>query len=542
MQTKKLLLSIEDLVEFCSINNFCYFNSNETGYQLAVRVPAEFSSEEEETDELLLFGKTRAFHVGRNRNGSSVTKEAATKAMKKMAYKPVLANFCEIDGVKDFTSHDFYIDDDGKQVFVEHQIGCITADETYFEYDEELDKEFVCARIAIPRIYTDACEIIERKNGTKVSVELLIHEMSYSAKEKTLELLDVSVRGLTCLGVNPDTGKEVGEGMLGSNVTIEDFSVKNNSVFNNYNDYSTQKRLVEILEKMSDKLDAMTFSDSNNTNVKGGEKENMKFDELLEKYQITADDVDFEYEGMSDEELEAKFEEVFGKGEGDGGEPGEPEGDPIVEIESVKPEKYSVIMSDGTSKEFTLSLSDIQYALYDLVNATYSETDNTYYSVTVYENNTLVMQDWWNNKAYRQSYSREEDSFSLIGDRIEVFHNWLSAEEEAALAEMKSNYSLLEEKVNTYELNEARKEKSDVLNQEKYSILSEVKEFQNLKENMDNYSLDALTKEVKAIHSDFVSEHPEVFNFSQNTKPRNKVSYGFNFDQEKKPYGNLFNN
>lgn len=533
MKKYKHIFSLDDLVKFCEENQFNSFSSKDSGYQLSVQIPADFS-EDEADDDRLLFGNIKAFHIGLNRNGSSVTKEAAEKAMQHMAYRPVLANFCEIDGEKDFTSHDFVIDDDGKPVYLERQVGCITADAPYLQFDEETGKEFVFAKVAIPREYTETCEILERKNGTKVSVELLINEMSYSAKEKVLQLTDVIVKGITLLGKNPNTGENVKEGMAGARLSLEDFSAENNSIICYSDQSSVNQHLIEMLEKLNTKLENLPFSNTNNANTEGGEKQGMKLTELMNKYNITETDITFETEELSDEELEAKFEEIFG----DHKDPNPIESDNTPAV----PEKYSVTMSDGSVKEFSLSLNDIQNALYNLVNDTYSEADNAYYSVTVYEDNTVVMFDWWNLKAYRQTYSRDNDNFMLTGDRVEVFQNWLTADEENALKEMKENYAALQAKVNEYELNEARQEKYAVLDQEKYAVLTDTEEFKNLKNNVDKYSVEEITKEVKAIHSDYISAHPEVFSMSNTSKKnQRKVAYGFSFDAAEKPYGNLFN-
>jgi len=81
-------------------------------------MPAHFSKSEDEDAEML-FASVLAFHTGNNRNRSNLTEDAAKKAIKELAYKPVLANFCEIDGVRDFTSHDFIIDDDGNFIYEE---------------------------------------------------------------------------------------------------------------------------------------------------------------------------------------------------------------------------------------------------------------------------------------------------------------------------------------------------------------------------------------------------------------------------------------
>ena len=225
MNKIKKLLTLEDLASFCKEQNFLNFSSKDTGYQLSVQIPTTFEVENSEyQDNTLLFCNVKLFHIGANRNNSSVTEDAAKKALPTIAYKPLLANFCEIDGVKDFTSHDMNIDSEGNIQYIEHQIGCFTADSPVIKYDEETEKKFVYARVAIPRDYTDACDIIERKDGTKVSVELLINEMQYSCKDNILELTDVIVQGATCLGKNPETGENIEEGMKGARLDIEDFS------------------------------------------------------------------------------------------------------------------------------------------------------------------------------------------------------------------------------------------------------------------------------------------------------------------------------
>ena len=151
---------------------------------------------------------------------------------------------------------------------------------------------------------------------------------------------------------------------------------------------------------------------------------------------------------LSDEELEAKFMEVFGESDtiGEGAEP-EPTSDdntagdgnfanePQADVEIIK---YSITTSNGT-KEFELTLSDINWALHSLVNNTYGESDNTYYSVSVFEKGYVVMEDWYSGKAYKQSYGRDGENFHLTGDRVEVFANWLTREEETSLAEMREN-------------------------------------------------------------------------------------------------------
>lgn len=203
----KKILTIENLIEFCEKQNFHDFNAKESGYQLCVQVPASFEKEDT-TDDLMLFGNIKLLHSGRNKNKSNVTEDATKKCMSTIAYKPILANFTDVNGELDFTSHDFEISDDGNITYYEKQVGCFTADKPYMEQDpDHEDRKYVYAKCAIPRNYTAAADIIERKGGTKVSAELGINKMSYDSKEKELLLEDVVVLGATLLGVDPESGE-----------------------------------------------------------------------------------------------------------------------------------------------------------------------------------------------------------------------------------------------------------------------------------------------------------------------------------------------
>lgn len=304
MSQKKKILTLDDLVSFCKSGKIRNFSSKESGYQLCVHTPSvlKYADEVEET-ESTLFAYVKMFHTGKNRNQSSVTKEAAENALEGIKYKPILANFTDNteDGELDFTEHDIEIKEDGTYEYLEKQVGCFTADDAVLRYDEDEKKNFVFAKMAIPKEYTPTAEILKRKGGTKVSVELLVNEMSYNAKEKVLELNDIEVRGCTLLGTNPDTGKPVEEGMKGAKASLVDFSVGNNSVLGN------TQLLIKTLGELNDNLSNFF----NSQMQKGGKSKMDKFNELLEKYNVTEEDVKFDYKGMSDEDLESAFKAAF---------------------------------------------------------------------------------------------------------------------------------------------------------------------------------------------------------------------------------------
>lgn len=576
--TKKKLLTIDDLYSFyLEQNKTCKFSSEESGYQLSVQVPAYFEVSDEE-DDTLLFCTVKLMHSGENRNHSNVTDEALTKAAKGLAYKPILANFMEYtdeetgETLKDFTSHDMVINDDGTATYLEKQVGCFTADEPYFEVEEETGHNFLYGICAIPREYTDTCSIIERKNGTKISVELAVNSMEFDASKKVLNLTDVVILGATLLGKDPKTLKDVGEGMKNARLDIADFSTKNNSIFADY-----KNQMIELQERL-EKLETACFNkdqnngQNNNAEEGGNNKDMDKFNELLSKYGKTAEDIDFEYEGLTDEELEAKFEEVFGEkkpeeddnsdNNGSDGEPSdEGEGSSDTEDDTdtgVKEDNACGGGSGSTKKKkknaeepvedmvrtFTVSHEDIRYALYNLLD-TVSMDDNDWYCITSVFDDYFVYESWNGGKIFGQKYTKENDNVAFDGDRYELFREYITADEKAQLDDMRSNYSSIVEELNTYKSAEIYADKMTVFEDEAYADYLETDEFKALMsdESVNQYSKEELAEKADATLGKLVKKN-KTFSFaSTETKKRvNRVAFNAEKQTEEtyKPYGDLF--
>ena len=576
--TKKKLLTLDDLYSFyLEQNKTCKFSSEESGYQLSVQVPAYFEVSDEE-DDTLLFCTVKLMHSGENRNHSNVTDEALTKAAKGLAYKPILANFMEYtdeetgETLKDFTSHDMVINDDGTATYLEKQVGCFTADEPYFEVEEETGHNFLYGICAIPREYTDTCSIIERKNGTKISVELAVNSMEFDASKKVLNLTDVVILGATLLGKDPKTLKDVGEGMKNARLDIADFSTKNNSIFADY-----KNQMIELQERL-EKLETACFNkdqnngQNNNTEEGGNNKDMDKFNELLSKYGKTAEDIDFEYEGLTDEELEAKFEEVFGEkkpeeddNSDDNGSDGEPsdegEGSSNTEDDTdtgVKEDNACGGGSGSTKKKkknaeepvedmvrtFTVSHEDIRYALYNLLD-TVSMDDNDWYCITSVFDDYFVYESWNGGKIFGQKYTKENDNVAFDGDRYELFREYITADEKAQLDDMRSNYSSIVEELNTYKSAEIYADKMTVFEDEAYADYLETDEFKALMsdESVNQYSKEELAEKADATLGKLVKKN-KTFSFSSTeTKKRvNRVAFNAEKQTEEtyKPYGDLF--
>lgn len=543
------ILTIDNLIEYCEKNNFSHFNAKEIGKPLVVNTFGNMSFSENK-DPSLMSITLKACHCGINRNNSKITEKVMKNAFPTFANKPILAEII-IDeyGNKDFGSHAFIIetDENGNEYtyYIESPVGIIPeTNNIHLEYDEEYKKTYTVVDGYIFNYYgNETSEIIKRKNGTKVSVELEIYDMSWSGKDKVLVINDFSFAGITLLG------ESVGEGMLGSRLDIADFSKKDTI------DYSEQ--LFEMQERLK-KLESCF--NINNSNGKEDEIEVEKikdnFEEVTETVEVTETEETTEEEvtvteNESEETVDETSEEVVEDVTEENDETvKEDVAIETIEVnESVNTVEYSFKIN-GQTKKFAVSLQEKIYSIQDLVNVTYAEVDNTYYGVTVYED-YVVMQDWWNGRYFKQSYSTDEnDNYSLTGDRIEVYVEYVTASEQSELESMRSNYSALKEFKETVEKNELNAQKEAILNSEKYAVVAtknekgeyENESFAKLVSEIDNYSLAELETQIKVIHSDYVAEHS---NFSANPeeKKQTKVKVFSDLNKKSKPkkrYGNLF--
>lgn len=558
---KKKILTEDDLLQFCQEQKFAKFSSKDTGYQLALKVPTTFEVDDtvDENHRGMMRLKFRIFHTGLNRNKSYVSKDAAEKAMNTIADRPVLAAIHQLDdGSWDFEGHEMEVvkDEKGNEElrYIESQVGSFSSEPAFWEHDDNLDKDYVCAYAYISEEYTKACEIIRAKQGSKNSCELFIDELSYNAKEKYLELNDFYVNASTLLGSHDD-GTEIQEGMEGSRADIADFSVNNNSV-----KFDKNEKLIELLENLNKTLSNFNKEQTpvQTQSKEGGTNNKMtKFEELLAKYGKTAEDVTFDYTEMSDEELEAKFAEMFDDDNSDGdnldnGESGEPsndgEGDGEGASDPDGDEGKNISKNELFNKLFEISFDEIRYALNNLCSVYRNDSEWCYVS-QVYEN-YFIMEDWDSDKYYKQSYEKDGDNISLSGERIEMFAMLLTESEKLAIEDMRSNYAVLKEFKETVEKNELHAQKEAIINADNYSVLTEKDsdgnyvnaDFAELVKTMDNYSVEDFETKVKVMHSDYMSAHAN-FSSVDTKKNTNSVKILTNMNKKSKPkknYGNLF--
>lgn len=272
-----------------------------------------------------------------------------------------------------------------------------------------------------------------------------------------------------------------------------------------------------------------------------------KFEELLNLYGLTSEEIEFEVEGLSDEDLEAKFVEVYGDAEEFKKKKKCSDEEDESEEEDFagcgKKKKRCAVNTENSTVEFELSHDDIRMALYGLLESTWDE--NSYAWVCeVYDNYFIYQKETYGDegydyKYYKQSYSKNEDNVELSGDPVEVFSTFVTESEKTALDMIRSQYDELKAFKENVEKQELKVQKDAILESAEYAEIKDSEEFKALVADAEKYSVDELKVKADLI---FAAAMKKKFNFE--AKPEKK-SVGINFNakpNKKSAYGNLFNN
>lgn len=541
----KKFLTLDDLLLFCKENNFSHFSANEAGGPIVVHTPGTFEATDSSKNGLLPV-KLQACHTGLNRNNSNISTESMNAALPSFSNRPILGYIHQLeDGTWDFYSHNMeFVEDENEEdgvrlEYLETPVGIVPEScNAHLAYDESKEKTYVEVDAYIFEEYSKAADIIREKGVSKVSVELAIEDMSFNAKEGFLSINSFYFMGVTILGRDED-GKFVEEGMEGSNITLGSFSQKNNSVVTD----DMQSKMFELLTKLNEALEK--FNDKADSKKEGG-NEMDKFNELLEQYGLTEDQIDFEVDGLSDEELENLFAEKFGDnngegddtgsdGDGEGSDNGEGDGDAAPSADG---EKYTLI--------YELSHDDIRMGLYGLLNSTMSE-DSYVWICEVFDdyfiyNKEAYGDSGYDSNYYRQSYSIDGDEVAFGAEPVEVFPEFVSADEKAALAALRLEYAELKKFKDEYDASIVQAEKDKVFADAQYAVLDGNEKFEQLKKNAANFSVNEIKDKCKIIFAEYVMESGEYSASGNNAENRTK-KIGFNFsDKPKKAqaYAGLF--
>lgn len=164
----------------------------------------------------------------------------------------------------------------------------------------------------------------------------------------------------------------------------------------------------------------------------------------------------------------------------------------VTETDAVEEEKFT--------KVFELSHDDIRSKLYTLLYKVEEEDDDYYYIQKVYDN-YFIYGGWDEGSCYKQGYITTDVDVAFEGERVEMFVEYLTAEELDELNNMRSNYSLI-----LSENEELKSFKADILSQQKsneieevfakYATLLDLADYEDLQEKAIDMDIESLEKEL----------------------------------------------
>ncbi len=557
---KKRLLTWNDFYDY--MNNrkkSMKFSADSTNEPIVVQVSGTLNFEESKdfTTGLTLV-RLQACHTDKNFNSSSISYEVMRdKLLPTFKNRPILGYIHEVNGIPQFYGHNAH-EVNGNIIYDEIAVGNIPeTNNAELVYDEEKDRYNVMIDGYLYDEYTDATEIVEREGVCPCSVEISITSMEYDAKDKTLHINDGYFSGVTILGYD-ENGNKIQPGMENSNVKLKDFFMSNNSIFNDLSN-DEHSKLIETLNNLNDTLSKMNFSSTQRDEhfeEGGNQKDNMtKFEELLSKYSKTVDDITFEYETLSDEELEKAFANAFEKTEPDDNTEENTEDNTTEEPEQVEEstDEPDDVTEDDTSeadgkdetddsdnteepedatddkkssfvKTFALSHDDIRSALYKLLRPIEEALHDCFWIASVYDD-AFIYQDFGGHY-FRQYYSKENDVVKFEGERQEVFADFLTIEEKKTLDEIRASYPSIKDELSQYKEAESLADKMTVFSDEAYKNYLETQEFKSLMEteNLKKFTKEELSEKADAALGKLVKVN-KTFSMNFEKTKENKPSF-----------------
>ena len=418
--------------------------------------------------------------VGKNRNGSYMSKENIEKALPTLNYCPVVGHIIEYtdnDGNKRryIGGHDYEIDDNWEFKNLTVPYGVVVENsydwETVNEYGTDVEYLTANAILWTGR-YPELKECIYSDDTWfNQSMEINIGEGKYRPLDEDsnyTEFLEWDYSALCLLGKADENSTN---GHTDSSEHTEPCFISSRVLPVEFEKSEFEMIMTEMKQKLSQCFD----NQSSNSEVDNKDKIDGKEDEVVENEKEEVIETVEEVNEESTEEVVENTTEETPDAEVNEDTNTESENEEVQEDETV------VEASVEETVEETVEMSEL-----DSLKAEYEE--------------------------YKNSHSHTNEEF----DELQKYHD-------------------------DAEFEKIHVERETMLSDEKYSVLAENEAFAELKKNMDNYSLADLEKEAKVIFADYVSSVGTFSMNDSNKKSTSKIRFSMKKDTGKtKAYSTLF--
>lgn len=483
-----------------------------------------------------------AYH-GKNRNGSFISKETFERCIKTMYNCPIVCNYdLETDT---FGGHDVDIvsDNDGgfRMINLTDPVGVIPESAKWWwgsvTEDDGEENEYLFAECLIWKRQPAYKKIVE--DGT-VSHSMEIKVKEGHAEDGVFYVDDFEFNAFALIGVTP---------------------CFESSALQVFSSTEFKEQLSKMMQELEETFTMVyTSSEDDNTHphdnsTKGGAEVLEEKIELVAKYGINTDDLDFSIEDFTVEELIEKFEAMKTNEESD-----------AIEADNQNEDEHDA----GESNEFALSANLREEIMRSLSTAIAEEDWGSYpqYSFVDYDSEKSEVYAWDQTDWLLYGFGYEMNGDSVVidweskrrvkyviadfdeGEQESPFANVLSLIKEKLrdYAELSNKYQTASENIETLnsELNELKEFKVETENAiskaqheeilSNFDDLNGVEAFEELRKNCMEYSLDVLEEKCFAIRG----RNGAVIKFSiEENKPKIMVDRSL-ASNKAEPYNGVF--
>ena len=450
-------------------------------------------------------------YAGKNRNGSIISKETFEKILPSIHGIPIIGDYHD----DSFHGHggEIVMNDDGINYYdTTRAFGYIDSSaKTDWEMvveDDGTERDYLTVDGFLwTEKYPESLKALDGNHNQSMELTIKDGEMS-SEDESYFEILDAEFLALCIL--SPET-EPCFEGAKVSQFNLDKDEFK-----------------VEFTQMVAELKKSLNFASEGGESV-GKNKDKKDFEEVEETVEeIEEEIVNEEIQNDTEENVDNATEEDKVTDENSDTESTEDD------TEEDETEKFT--------KLFELSHDDIRSKLYKQLIPFENEDDDWYWINEVYDDYFVYSSDY-TSKYFKQNYVKTDVDVALEGERIELFVEYLTAEELEELKKMRKEYQSLldfkaEKEKEAFELKQAelRQEKIDHINTEYTNIANDVKEMFISK--VDEYET------VEDIDSDicvYIVKNKVTFSKARKEQTTVKVNVEENTQNPvASPYGDLF--
>lgn len=520
---------LNDLEKFCREHELLQFTASEEKSPIVVSMPAQYAAKSlASEDDRFLSLHLKTCHTLTNRNRTDISHDVMLKNAPSLANCPILADMQKYTDENGETYYDFaghtmepmedpYTGEE-RMNYIERVVGVIPAN-SKIELKQEYNgkREYLHADGLVYEEHGNlAATILRNRKEVACSVEIAVKEMHYDLARNVLVLDDFEFVGVTLLG------KDVRPGMEGAEANIELEAVSSDSVIA----YSQKRsdRLNELLSRIQTLEEQIAEYKISEKGGNGMKKKKFEADsaEVItgESVENTADTEETEvFEAGADAETAENTTDTTGSEQenpddntetsgvtGDGSEESSTPSNPTGEEgdgsddeeqsgsddEQETPRRaFEIDEKAGVIRTaFEIEISDLVRSLYELVRAV-SGHDCIWMEANYIDTHEVIFEEFDEERFVRYRYEISGDSnISLIGEGEEVFPQYVTASEKAAIAAMREQYAAAQAELSKYHAAEDRAEKQELMQNSEYALIAKSQKFSEI--DIEKYTVDEL--------------------------------------------------